>query len=64
MHSFKLFVTHASEIWIKSHGPNNTKFWAFWQQQKKKKKKLGFLKPFWQSVDAILEDVSVVETIV
>ena len=27
-------------------------------------KKLGFSKLFWQSVDAILEDVSVAETIV
>ena len=27
-------------------------------------KKPGFLKPFWQGVDTILEDVSVAETIV
>ena len=26
--------------------------------------KNGFFKPFWQNVDAILEDVSVAETIV
>ena len=32
-------------------------FWAFWQ-------KAGVLKPFWQSVDAILEDVSVAVTTV
>ena len=54
-----MFVPHASEIWTKSYGPNNTKFWTFWQ-----KKKPGFFKKqFWQSVDAILEDVSVAETV-
>ena len=46
----------------KLYGPNYTKFWAFWQ--KKKKKKTGFEKYFRQSVDAILEDVSVAKTIV
>ena len=52
-----MFVPHACEIWTKSYGPKFTNFWAFWQ-------KIGFLKTiFWQSVDAILEDVSVVETI-
>ena len=39
----------------KSYGPNYTKFWAFWQKM---------VNHFWQSVDAILEDVSVTETIV
>ena len=54
-----MFVPHASEIWTKSYGPNYTKFWAFWQE------KTGFFKNhFWQSVDAILEDVSVAEKIV
>ena len=61
LHEFlqKMFVPHASEILIKSYGPNCAKFWAFWQ-------KTEFLKPFFflQSVDAILEDVSVTETIV
>ena len=53
-----MFVPHASEIWTKSYGPNYTKFWAFWQ-------KTGFFKNhFWQSIDAILEDVSLAETIV
>ena len=32
-----------------------TKFWAFWQKM---------VNHFWQSVDAILEDVSVTEIIV
>ena len=36
--------------------------WAFWQE---KKTKLGQFKiHFWQNVDAILEDISVAETIV
>ena len=34
---------------------NHTKFWAFWQKM---------VSSLWQSVDAILEDVSVTETIV
>ena len=60
-----MFVPHACEIWIKSYGPNHMKFCAFWQKKKKKKKKNRFLKnAFWQRVDAILEDVSVPETIV
>ena len=37
------------------YGPNNTIFWAFWQKM---------VNHFWQSVDAILEDVSVTETVV
>ena len=48
-------VPHADEIWTKSYGPNNTNFWAFWQKM---------VNHFWQSVNAILEDVSVTETIV
>ena len=46
------------QIWTNLHGPNYTKSWAFWQ-------KTGVLKKcFWQSVDAIFEDVAVAETIV
>ena len=48
-----MFVAHASEIWTKSHGPNYTKFWTFWQKTL-----------IWQGADAILEDGSVSETIV
>ena len=67
-----MFVPHhASEIWSKSYGLSYTKFWAFWKQNKKTNKQkqkqkhtLGLFKPFWQSTDAILEDVSVAETIV
>ena len=39
----------------KSYGPNHTKFYAFWQKM---------VNNFWQSVDAILKDISVTETIV
>ena len=39
----------------KSYGPNYMKFWAFSQKM---------VNHFWQSVDAILKDVSVSETIV
>ena len=56
-----MFVPHASEIWTKSYGLNHTQFWTFWQ------KKGGLCKNhFWQSVDAIFEDLSVgvVETLV
>ena len=54
-----MFIPHASEIWTKSYGPNYTKFWAFCQ-------KTGVFKTIlkWQSVEAILEDISVAETIV
>ena len=48
-----MFVPYDSEIWTKSYGPNCTKIWAFWQ------KKQVFYNHFWQSIDAILEDVSV-----
>ena len=50
-----LFEPHAGKIWTKSYGPNYTKFGAFWQKM---------VNNFWQSVDAILEDVSVTETVV
>ena len=46
---------HAGEILTESYGPNYTKFWPFWQI---------LVNDFWQSVDAIFEDVSVTETIV
>ena len=73
-----MFVPHASEIWTKLYGLNYPKLWALWQKKKKKKKRQKkkkkkkkkekknrvFKNHFWQSVDAILEDVSVVETIV
>ena len=39
----------------KSYGPNYTKFWAFGQKM---------VNHFWKSVDAILKDVSVTETMV
>ena len=50
-----MFVLYASKIWIKSYGPNETKFWAFWQKKKKKKKKkLAIfdkeLTPFWKTI--------------
>ena len=51
----KVFGPHAGRIWTKSYGPNYTEFWAFWQKM---------VYHFWQSIDAILEDVSVTETIV
>ena len=50
-----MFVAYASETWPKSYGLIYTKFWAFWQ-------KISFFNHFWQSVDAILEDVSVAKT--
>ena len=42
-------------IWIKLYDPNSTKFRASWQKM---------VNHFWKSVDAILEVVSVTETIV
>ena len=55
-----MFVPHASKIWRKkSYGQDYTKFWAFWR-----KKNRVFLNSFSQSVDAILKDVSVAETII
>ena len=40
----------------KSYGLSYMKFWTFWGKKK--------LELFWQSFNAILEDVSVAETIV
>ena len=59
LHTFICYVfgPHAVEIWSK-YGLKCTKFWIFWQKTK------FFLKHFWWSVDAILQEVSVVETIV
>ena len=54
-----MFVPHANEIWTKSYGPKYLKVHEILSFLEKKK----FFKPFWQSVDAILEDVSVAETI-
>ena len=45
-------LLHDGEIWWKLYGPNYTKFWTFWQKM---------VNHFWQSVDAILDDVSVTE---
>ena len=66
LHTFlKMFVPQASEIWTNSYGQNRqnyTNFWPFWQ--KMFCFVFVFLNHFWQSVDAILEDVSVAETII
>ena len=51
---FDKYLDHM-EIWTKSYGPNYTKFCAFSQKM---------VNHFCQSVDAILEDVSMTETIV
>ena len=60
-----MLAPHASEIWTKSYGPNYTKCELFdKKKKKKKKKKKGGLYHFSQSVDDILEDVSVPETII
>ena len=58
IHSLKMFVPYASEIWTKSYGPNYTKFWAFWQ-----KTVFFFYNHFWRRVDTILKNVSVAEII-
>ena len=54
IHSFKNFCicwwNFKQIVWSKLQ-----QFWAFWQ------KKYGFYNHFWQSVNAILEDVSVAE---
>ena len=52
---WQVFGPYAGEILTKSYGPNHTKFCAFWQEMANN---------FWQSVDVILEVVSVTETIV
>ena len=46
---WNVFGPHAGEIWIKSYGTKYSKFWAFWQKM---------VNHFWESVDAILENVS------
>ena len=52
-----MFVPHAGEYWTKSYGSKYKKIWAVLR-------KTGiFWNHFWQSVGAILEDVSVAETI-
>ena len=64
---YLISIWTTSKIWTKSYGPNCTKFWAFRQKkkkrkekrnEKKKKKKKKKINHFWQSVDAILEEVS------
>ena len=52
---FLLSGGKGAEYEQKSSNPNYTKFWIFWQKM---------VNRFWQSVDAILEDVSASETIV
>ena len=52
-----MFVHMLGKFWTNSYGQNHKKFWVFWQNN-------GFLNHFWQSADAILEDVSVAETII
>ena len=52
---FDKYLDHAGEIWTNTYGPNYAKCWAFWRKM---------VNHFWQSVDAILEDVSVTKTIV
>ena len=52
---FDKYLDHMLVKWTKSYGPNYIKFWAFHRKM---------IKNFWQSVDAILEDFSVTETIV
>ena len=59
-----MFVPHASEIWPNRMVQTTRNFEIF--DKKKKKKKNRFLKTMhsWLNVDAILEDVSIAETIV
>ena len=52
---WQVFEPHIGEIRTKSYGPNHTKCCASWQKM---------INNFWQSVDAILEDVSATQTIV
>ena len=68
LHTFlkKLFVPHASEIWP---GNLNKIVWSklheiFSFLTKNKQKNVFLSNQFWQNFVAILEDVSVVETIV
>ena len=67
IHSLKnVCTTCYSEIFKKSFGPKYTIFKLFekTKQNKIKQKKKTFKNYFWQSIDAILEDVSVAETII
>ena len=50
-----VFGPRAGENWTKSYGPDYTNFRALWPKM---------ANHFLQSVDALLEDVSVTETIV
>ena len=67
-----MFVPYDTEIWTKSYGRNYVKLWAFWQKAVFFVLFCLFLfvclfcfwNRFWQSADAILEDVSVAKTIV
>ena len=52
---FKVFEPHAGKIWTKSYGSNYTNFLSFLPKK--------MVDHFWR-VDAILEDISVTETIV
>ena len=47
----KSLSTHPGEVWTKSNGKKYTKFWAFRQKM---------VNHFGESVDAILEEVSVI----
>ena len=60
IHSLKLFVQYASEIWTKPYDFEYTihEIWAFDQKNRL------FYNHFWQRVDAISEEVSVPEIIV
>ena len=53
-----LFVKYLDHMLVKfggkMYGLNFTKFWAFWQKM---------VNHIWQSIDVILEDVSVTEAI-
>ena len=53
-------MSHASVIWTKIVWSKLHQTEFSWQ----KKKPIFFKNHFWQSIDAILEDVSVAETIV
>ena len=52
---WEVFGSHVGEIWTKSYSSNHTKFCGFRQKM---------VNHFWKSIDAILEDVSVTETII
>ena len=52
---YKVFGPRADENWAQSYGPDYTNFRALWPKR---------VNQFLQSVEALLEDVSVTETIV